>query len=269
MDLKTALLIPPPDPLADDLYPSYPNHTTDKTLASAAPNTGSMSPTPPPVLPNTQLPITIMLAGSVLVLAYAPPLAGLAAYLWSRKYYQFFPLLLLGAGVLGYDRSKQLGEVKPGSFSSSATLACLAWLLLTIAIFLSSHWLGAISFLFMLVSCCLALGGYRFTRSLAPAIFVMAMILPPPMGLDQRLASACQRWATGWASQLLDFFSVLHLREGNILELPNKRLLVEQACNGMNSLLPGMGISVFVGLWFRHRSSISSPCSPAPPPFCS
>ncbi len=215
---------------------------------SPSQETQNVSPSSEP----THWPRPLLFNVTVIVLAYLPLLSGFAGYLWSREYYQFFPLLLIAAAVLGYDRSQNLGRLSPGLGSRAKIFATLAWLLLATGIFLSSHWLAAVSFLLMMTSCSTGLGGSRLTRALLPAFFVVAMVIPPPMGLDQKLASNCQTWATGWASQILDLFSVFHVREGNILELPNKRLLVEQACNGMNSLLPGMGVSVFLGLWFRR-----------------
>ena len=45
---------------------------------------------------------------------------------------------------------------------------------------------------------------------------------------------------------------VLHSVEGNVIELPEKTLLVEEACSGINSVLLGLTVCVFYLFWRRR-----------------
>ena len=51
---------------------------------------------------------------------------------------------------------------------------------------------------------------------------------------------------------MLDLLGVPHLREGNILSIPGKQLLVEEACSGVNSVLFMSSACVFYVLWRRR-----------------
>src|SRR5207253_3295331 len=100
-------------------------------------------------------------------------------------------------------------------------------------------------------------GGRRLLRSQAPALLLMAAIIPPPLSLDTRLADSLRILAVNWSSHLLDMLGVIHYRSGNVIELPGKTLLVEEACSGINSLLITMAGCLFYMLW-RRASVIST-----------
>jgi exosortase/archaeosortase family protein len=55
--------------------------------------------------------------------------------------------------------------------------------------------------------------------------------------LDFRLISWLQSSTSRMASLLLDVLDILHLMEGNVLVLPGHRMLVDEACSGVNSVL--------------------------------
>jgi exosortase/archaeosortase family protein len=52
-------------------------------------------------------------------------------------------------------------------------------------------------------------------------------------------------------SYVLDYFGVLHLLSGNLIEIAGKRYFVEEACSGINSLLSVLACTVFYVFWAK------------------
>src|SRR5690349_9215901 len=95
----------------------------------------------------------------VAVVAHSPFLAAHADWLWARPHYQFFPLVLLGAGVLAYARLRGLAIWRPGAAAVAAAGLVAAWLLLAAAEAIGSPWLGCLSLMALLPSLLYATGG--------------------------------------------------------------------------------------------------------------
>jgi len=79
------------------------------------------------------------------------------------------------------------------------------------------------------------------------------MTLPFPAGYDDKLIQFLQRQSSYFTSVILDCIGILHLPEGNVLELSQKRLFVDEACSGVDSLYALMAICLCLVLWFRQR----------------
>ena len=65
---------------------------------------------------------------TVPLVAHLPLLLTHARALWLRPHYQFFPLVLLGAGILAWQRLRGCGPLRPGRLILSVPLllgACL------------------------------------------------------------------------------------------------------------------------------------------------
>ncbi len=179
-------------------------------------------------------------------IAYLPLLARHAAWLWQRPHYQFFPLVLVGAGVLAYTRMRVAITCRPGSTVSAALGLTTAWLLLAIADFLVSSWLGCVSFMILLLSLVYAVGGRDLCRRALPAWCFLLLVVPPPIDLDRMMMFKLQNLTTSWSSAILDAFGVYHVRSGNVIEVNGRKLMVEQACSGINSLYSLLGCTLFM-----------------------
>ena len=74
---------------------------------------------------------------------------------------------------------------------------------------------------------------------------LLGLIIPPPFELDRQLILALQSLTVRWASAVLDFFGVYHVMAGNVVEIGGRRLLVEEACSGVNSLFSLLACTLF------------------------
>jgi exosortase len=62
------------------------------------------------------------------------------------------------------------------------------------------------------------------------------LCIPPPGNLDKKLISTLQIASSAVCESVLDVLQIPVLREGNVIELMEKRLFVEEACSGVDSL---------------------------------
>ena len=184
---------------------------------------------------------------------FAPLLTQFFFNLWQFDTYQFFPLALAGAVALFLRAAREVEQpLTPGSFFVPLFLIPLALLLLACASVVWSPWMGAMSFLLMILGVVWGLGGWHFLKAILPSWFVFLTVLPPPLKLDERFALLLQGWAVAGSSRILDAFLIPHERTGLVIEIPGMRLLVEEACSGINSILFMTFICVFYAMWMRR-----------------
>jgi exosortase len=172
--------------------------------------------------------------------------------LWIRPHYQCFPLILVGAAILAWVRLKRAGSLSPGSRGWTYLLLAVDWALLVLAELLYSSWLATVAALILLAALAYGLGGRRGLRALLPAWVLLWLIVPPPFRLDDLLVRSLQTLTTAWSSAVLDLLGVFHVMEGNVVEVGGRRLLVEEACAGITSLLSVLACTLFFVLLARR-----------------
>jgi exosortase len=184
---------------------------------------------------------------------FAPLLTQFFFNLWQFDTYQFFPLALAGAVALFLRATREVEQpLTPGGFFVPLFLIPLALLILACASVMWSPWMGALSFLLMILGVTWGLGGWHFLKAILPSWFVFLTVLPPPLKLDERFALLLQGWAVAGSSRILDALLIPHERTGLVIEIPGMRLLVEEACSGINSILFMTFICVFYAMWMRR-----------------
>jgi exosortase len=218
-------------------------HTEGKRMATTECSPEIAAIRPPRA--GAAVPRLALLGGAALLLAFLPLLALHFRQLWLRPHLQFVPFVVLGAGVLAFVRLRAPGLVLAAPGRVTYALAAAAWALLACAELLYSPWLGAVAALTALAAAVLGVGGRPLMGRLWPALALLALAVPPPFELDRELVLALQRLTTAWSSRVLDYLGVLHLRAGNVIEVGGRRLLVEEACSGVNSLLPVVACTLF------------------------
>ena len=204
---------------------------------------------------NASFPRRLWLAAFLLSLGFLPSIIAYGLNLWTREAYQFFPLALLGVAILAWDRLSDEPAIR-NSHSNRVGYVILttSGLCLGFASFVWSPWLGSIATIMALIGLSWILGGWTLTRSLTPAFLMLLILIRPPLNMDLALTEGLRRLAVRLSSCLLDtVFTVPHYVSGNVIELSRQRLLVEEACSGINSTLYVIAFSLFWGLW-RRRS---------------
>jgi exosortase len=189
----------------------------------------------------------------VVGLAHLPLLAQLAQRLWAAEHYQYFPLVLVGAAAIAYERARDLPRLSPGRPSWRRGLTSFAFLLLTLAILVNSSWLGGVAALASLAALIYSIGGRRLFISWLPAWLFLWLAIPLPFGFDRSLITLLQTVATRWASGVLDLIGLRHAVLGVVLKLPEKSFFVEEACSGIHSFFAALACTIFYAFYLRLR----------------
>jgi exosortase len=194
--------------------------------------------------------------GLLFALGYAPLLTLFFINLWGRPHYQFFPLALLGAAFLAWTGLKDVPRpFEPGKPRLTVLLLAASFFFLVAATLYWSPGLGSIAALIGLVGLVWRMGGQRLLKAMLPMLLLVLTVIPPPLSADARLIQHLRVLAVGCSSRLLDILGVTHALSGNVIELPGQKLLVDEACSGINSVLITLACCLFYGLW-RRRSAI-------------
>jgi exosortase len=80
------------------------------------------------------------------------------------------------------------------------------------------------------------LAGAALLRALAFPLAYVALMIPLPKSWDDRLTQPLQAMATGMSEAFFRALGWIVVREGNVLQLPGLKLLVEEGCSGVHSL---------------------------------
>jgi exosortase len=195
-------------------------------------------------------------AAALIVLAPLPWLTVHAQELARRPHYDLVWLVIPGALLIGWNALRQ--PVPPGSTTNrnprrASMIAAVGLLLLTVAVVFISPWLATVATLLNILALIDAIGGLLLIKRLLPAWAFLWLSVPPPRGPDEKLLQALQTFATRWSSLVLDRLGVIHVVEGNVIELVNRKLFVEQACSGINSLFTLVLGTLFIAAWTRCR----------------
>lgn len=187
------------------------------------------------------------------VVLLAPLLFRFFRNLWTREPYQFFPLAI-AAGLLLAVRTWQ--ETDPGPARPAVwvrwTVLIPAVLVTMAAARLNSPWTGMVAAWLLAAALAVGTGGWRRLLAFGPALVMLGIMLPPPFGMEENLTRWLRVQAVQWSSRILDAAGVPHVRNGNILDLPVREIMVEEACSGINSTLSVAAAAVFYHFWMRR-----------------
>ncbi|MAT70892.1 MAG: hypothetical protein CMJ58_15360 [Planctomycetaceae bacterium] len=219
-----------------------------------------MSETAAPPTPRTQpgashswrWPLAALAAA---VVASHLPLAALhLRSLWQRQQYQFFPFVLAAfAGLLVVRYREATPRTKPHSNWPPRLLLAASALLLAAAVVLLSAWVAFIALLVAAAGLLALLGRDRRIENLWGVWALLWLLVPLPLGQDERFTRYLQRLSSQMSSWVLDWLGVLHLLNGNVVTLPDRELFVDEACSGIISVMSVIAVSAIYAVW-RRRS---------------
>ena len=153
--------------------------------------------------------------------------------------------------------------------SFAATLACLAgaFLLLALAGLLAAsvgwshavvHFVFAGCLVLLLAAAWLVLArrdvrAVPFNWTVFTAIGLWALVAPLPHGTYSRLTFELQGNVTSFVLHTLHLFGVPARQQGNVIELANTSVGVEEACSGIRSLVSCLYAGAFFAAWQVRR----------------
>lgn len=179
--------------------------------------------------------------------------------MWTRPHLQYFPISIAAFGYLIWQELPMprvyadglRNHIALAFFGGSIGVGCLG-------LWLYSPLLG-------LLSSVLAVSAWSFkslSRSSIPRVFsliaIVASCIPLPLNYDQQLVSRLQQTASRSCSYALDGLEVPHLLEGNIIQIANHPLFVEEACSGVTSLYSLFSLGIILAVFSRRSLFIAA-----------
>jgi exosortase len=205
----------------------------------------------------TKLPWTkIAWFGALLALSYAPVLAHLVRQ-WNNdpdmSHGFFVPLVF---ALIVWQRREELAAIKPRPSWWGLVLVLYGTAQLFIATLGAELFLERTAFVITAFGIVLTLGGPLLLRKMLFPLFLLFFMVPIPAVLYNQITFPMQLLASRLAGEGLTWLGLPVLREGNILELPEQRLSVVEACSGIRSLLTLAFLSLVYGHFFEKRNLV-------------
>jgi exosortase len=191
---------------------------------------------------------------ALVVLGYIPVLQRLVhqwAYDEDMGHGFFVPVI---ACFIAWQRKDELAALKLKPNPWGLVLVGLSGVLLVLATLGAELFTARLSFVFTLIGVVWTMGGTLLVRKLAFPLFLLFFIVPIPAVIYNRITFPLQLLASRLADDALTLLQVPVIREGNVLELPNQKLNVVEACSGIRSLLSLTFLSLVYGYFFEKRT---------------
>jgi exosortase len=203
------------------------------------------------------VPLTIqwdLLALWLPLLGVGPLLVLHAVHLWDRPHLQFFPVTI---GLVAWFAFKEIPSEKRlsggGRFWISLTILMVAFSAHWASLLIYSPWLAHVGMVLSFVAWGLVrLHQTPWSRVLGLTI-LLASTVPLPLNVDRRLIAELQAWSSKACSYALDGLQIPNLLQGNVLQIENHTLFVEEACSGVTSLYSLISLALLFTL-FQQRS---------------
>jgi exosortase len=114
----------------------------------------------------------------------------------------------------------------------------------------AEYFTARVSMVGLLLGVTLFLAGPRFVREIWFAFFFLLFMIPIPYIIYYSLTFPLQLLGSKIAAGVLGVLGIPHLRQGNIIHLPdNYSLEVAEACSGLRSLVSLLALGALLAYW--------------------
>ena len=184
----------------------------------------------------------------ILIVAHLPFLLRDLSTTWGQSHYQFFPFAFIAFFGLLWSRQHS-GNPRPLLIVG---LIIVDMLLLFTSVAVRSPWLASFGFWHLLLALAISRKDRETGTSLAYLAFLPFLAIRLPANTDLLIIQRLQDLTSSVASNVLNLIGCLHLRQGNVITLPSRTLLVEEACSGVQSLFTLLFLAVLICCWKRR-----------------
>ncbi len=171
----------------------------------------------------------------------------LVAYFYGlarQDHYHFFPFAMAATVWFAWKRidwqTLSLGRLAIGLITCDV-------LLLVASCLVKSPWLAVAGALLLVVA--VSWSASHDGRRPFEIALLFATVVRPPVNADLQLIQRLQPFTSRVAGAILDRLEILNNVAGNLIELSDKVLFVEEACSGVQSLFALVFIAAFIVAW--------------------
>ena len=94
-------------------------------------------------------------------------------------------------------------------------------------------------------------GGKPWVRHFALALAIMLFTVPWPTRLEQPLVQGLMRLVAAFTVDVMNLFGILAIQKGNVIQLVNGMVGIEEACSGVRSFQSTLMTAYFLGEFYR------------------
>jgi exosortase len=178
------------------------------------------------------------------VVLFLPILAVRARYYDDNARYSHCLLLPAVSALWVWDRWDRLRAVPRGASGGGMLLVGLGVLLYLYGRVLPMNLMQHVAMLVTLTGLVWGLLGRRVLWALAFPLGYLALTVPLPKTWDDAVTQPLQTLATTVSAGVFDALGWVVVRQGNVIQLPGLKLLVEEACSGVHSLYALVALGV-------------------------
>lgn len=199
-----------------------------------------------------------LIVAAAIVFAYWGVLVRLGGFWWEDENYSHGLLMPFVIGYILWTERDRLARIEKRPailLGGGAVIAAL--LALWAGTAGAELFLQRTSLVLLLAGVALYFWGFRLLRALLVPLFLLALAIPIPAIVFNKIAFPLQLFASRCAVWVMRQFDIPVLREGNIIELlplgavTTKKLEVVEACSGIRSLMTLVTLAV-VFAYFTH-----------------
>jgi len=156
-------------------------------------------------------------------------------------------LIPLFAAYLVWDKRDALRRTPIESTWFGLWLVALGLFELLVGVFGADLFFQRTSFILLATGLIWTLLGSKLLNELKFVLFVLVLAIPLPTIVFNQITFPLQLFASRIAAEVLPWFQVPVLQEGNVINLPAMPLEVAEACSGIRSLMSLFTIAVIFG----------------------
>ncbi|HEX8501078.1 MAG TPA: exosortase [Pyrinomonadaceae bacterium] len=204
----------------------------------------------PPTISAGRIWKPLVIAAAV-AFAYWGVLARLGRFWWDDENYSHGLLIPFVIGyILWAERDRLSGLERRPRVAWGAAAAAAALLMLWVGTAGAELFTQRASLVLLLAGLALYFWGWRMLRAVAVPLFLLALAIPVPTIVFNKVAFPLQLFASRCAVWAMRVFDIPVLREGNVIELyplgsvTTKKLEVVEACSGIRSLMTLVTLAV-------------------------
>ena len=99
-------------------------------------------------------------------------------------------------------------------------------------------------------------GGKPWVRHFALALAIMLFTVPWPTRLEQPLVQGLMRMVAALTVDVLNLLGILAIQKGNVIQMVNGMVGIEEACSGVRSFQSTLMTAYFLGEFYRFRFNL-------------
>jgi exosortase len=204
----------------------------------------------PPAISPERVWKPLVIAAAV-AFAYWGVLARLGRFWWDDENYSHGLLIPFVIGyILWAERDRLAGVARRPSVVWGGAAAAAALVCLWVGTAGAELFTQRTSLVLLLAGLAVYFWGWRMLRAVVVPLFLLALAIPVPTILFNKVAFPLQLFASRCAVWAMRMFDIPVLREGNVIELyplgstTTKKLEVVEACSGIRSLMTLVTLAV-------------------------